>query len=496
MADVDPERLAKLGSRFPGVLTCRDWHEVLLHPDVRGVVVATPAPTHAEIAAQCLEAGKDVLVEKPLATSVSEAERLVHIAHATGAILMVGHVLEYHPAVSALRRLVAEGALGKIRYLYSNRLNLGTVRTEENTLWSFAPHDIALLLRLIGTMPETVAARGGEYLNSGVADVTLMDLKFPASVMAHVFVSWLHPFKEHRFVVVGDRQMAVFDDVLPWSEKLLLYPHAVDWIAGKKPVARRADATPIALQAVEPLIEEGLAFLRAIESREAPLTDGVSGIRVLEVLDAAQRSLDREGQPMAISALPLERRLEVHPTSIVSDAADVGEGTRIWHFCHVMEGARIGRDCILGQNVFVGRAARIGDGVKIQNNVSVYDEVVLEDRVFCGPSVVFTNVRNPRSEIDRSSEFVPTVVRQGATLGANATIVCGTTIGRYAFVGAGAVVTEDVPDYALVIGVPARQAGWTCECGCRLRLDSAGATCSECGRSYVLAAGRLIEQAN
>ena len=158
----------------------------------------------------------------------------------------------------------------------------------------------------------------------------------------------------------------------------------------------------------------------------------------------------------------------LHPSSFVDDGVEIGAGTKIWHFCHVMSGARIGGNCVLGQNVFVGRNVVIGNGVKIQNNVSVYEGVILEDNVFCGPSMVFTNVINPRSEIERKTEFKTTLVKRGATFGANCTIVCGVTIGRYAFVGAGAVVTKDVPDYALVVGVPAQQVGWMSRHGHRL----------------------------
>ncbi|HJZ85252.1 MAG TPA: acyltransferase [Polyangia bacterium] len=169
-----------------------------------------------------------------------------------------------------------------------------------------------------------------------------------------------------------------------------------------------------------------------------------------------------------------------HPTAAVDSGAQIGDGTRIWHFCHVSAGARIGRDCVLGQNVYVGNV-RVGDRVKIQNNVSVYDGVELEDGVFCGPSCVFTNVWNPRAEIGRKQEFRATRVRRGATIGANATILCGLTIGEYAMVGAGAVVTRDVPPYALVVGTPARPVGWMCACGGKL--DQAFA-CPACGRRY------------
>jgi UDP-2-acetamido-3-amino-2,3-dideoxy-glucuronate N-acetyltransferase len=182
----------------------------------------------------------------------------------------------------------------------------------------------------------------------------------------------------------------------------------------------------------------------------------------------------------------------IHPTAIVDEGAQIGEGTRIWHWVHVCAGARIGSRCSLGQNVFVSNKVVVGNNVKIQNNVSVYDEVTLEDDVFCGPSMVFTNVYNPRAAIVRKAEYRPTLVKRGATLGANCTIVCGVTIGQYAFVGAGAVVNTDVPDFALVVGVPARQIGWMSRHGERLDLPvdgNAAAKCPHTGDRYVVAGG-------
>ncbi len=186
----------------------------------------------------------------------------------------------------------------------------------------------------------------------------------------------------------------------------------------------------------------------------------------------------------------------IHESSIVDGPCDIGEGTKIWHFCHVMREAKLGRNCSLGQNVFVARGVVIGSNVKIQNNVSIYEGVELEDNVFCGPSAVFTNVINPRSEIVRKNEYRPTLVRRGATLGANCTILCGHTIGAYAFVGAGAVVTRDVPNYALVLGRPARQAGWMCRCGTRLSAQDRGFACCACGTAYQEKDGQLepVEQ--
>lgn len=182
----------------------------------------------------------------------------------------------------------------------------------------------------------------------------------------------------------------------------------------------------------------------------------------------------------------------LHPTALVDEGAEIGEGTKVWHFCHVSRGAKIGRDCSLGQNVFVADGAVIGDGCKLQNNVSVYAGVTLERDVFCGPSMVFTNVRTPRAHVSRKSEYAPTLVRRGASIGANATIVCGRTVGAYAIVGAGAVVTRNVPDHALVAGNPARQTGWACRCGELLDLDRGQSRCERCGDEYREEQERLV----
>jgi UDP-2-acetamido-3-amino-2,3-dideoxy-glucuronate N-acetyltransferase len=174
----------------------------------------------------------------------------------------------------------------------------------------------------------------------------------------------------------------------------------------------------------------------------------------------------------------------IHATAIVDEGAQLGEGSRVWHWVHICSGARIGERCSFGQNVFVGNDVLIGNNVKVQNNVSIYDAVTLEDDVFCGPSMVFTNVHNPRSHVVRKNEYRRTIVRRGASIGANATVVCGNTIGRFAFIGAGAVITRDVPDYALMAGTPARRMGWMCECGVRLPAGEGTLTCPECGKAY------------
>lgn len=483
VCDSDAKRLATTSTLGPSVARHEDAGILMASPEVDVVVIASPPETHEVLAVGAMEAGKHVLVEKPMALTVASARRMAAVAASHNRLLMVGHVLEYHPAFTKLRQLVKEGALGRIQYIYSNRLNFGRVRATEDALWSFAPHDIAAILGIVGEKPLSVTCQGGAFLRPNHADSTVMHLEF-GSVSAHIFVSWLHPFKEHRFVVVGDQQMAVLDDTAPWAEKLQLFPYEVGWPTDSVPVARCADRVTITVEQSEPLLLECEELVKCITLGTAPRTGPESGIAVLEVLEAGTRSMTQRGYSVALDTTT-DVAPEVHPTAIVDPGAEVGKGTKIWHFSHIMDGARIGDDCVIGQNCFIGRDVRVGDGVRVQNNVSVYSGVTLERSVFCGPSVVFTNVRNPRSERSRRGIYEKTLVKEGASLGANAVIVCGITIGRYAMIGAGAAVTRDVPDYALVVGVPAKVAGWRCQCGEPIESDGGYGRC-ECGEEYVL----------
>jgi UDP-2-acetamido-3-amino-2,3-dideoxy-glucuronate N-acetyltransferase len=485
ICEMDPPTRAHLKPQYPNVAFTDSVDEVFADPEISGVAIATPAITHAELVQQALLAGKDVFVEKPLSLSVDEAQKLNALASGKRLVLMVGHLLWYHPAVLKLKELIDDGILGRIEYIYSNRLNLGKIRREENILWSFAPHDISVILGLVGEMPDAITAQGGNYLHEQIADVTVSLLSFPSGVKAHIFVSWLHPFKEQKLIVVGDRQMAVFDD-LETDNKLVLYPHAITW-KNHLPIPTKAKAKPVPVKSTEPLREECLHFLQCIETRQAPRTDGIEGVKVLTVLRRCQDALQAKKPVVATSAsLQSKPSYFVHPSGFIDDDVKIGEGTTIWHVSHILKNSQIGKNCRIGQNVVVGPNVSIGNGVKIQNNVSVYEGVTLEDDVFCGPSMVFTNVFNPRSEIGRMDELRPTLVRRGATLGANCTIVCGITIGQYAFIGAGAVVTKDAPDFALVMGNPGRIVGWMCVCASRIDFtnDHEMGKCRTCRRAY------------
>jgi UDP-2-acetamido-3-amino-2,3-dideoxy-glucuronate N-acetyltransferase len=508
VCDKDDALLASIRARYPDVETCLAVQDVLNSDRIDCVAVATPAETHYDLVRRALLAGKDVYVEKPLVLDESEADELIELAESRRLTLMVGHLLHYHPVFERLKNLVLNGELGRIDYIYSHRLNLGKIRREENILWSFAPHDVSMILALAGEMPDNIAATGGCYLHRTIADVTTTHIEFPSGLRAHIFVSWLHPFKEQKLVIVGNRKMAVFDDGRLWNRKLILYPHSINW-KNYSPVPCRAEPEYVTdIPELEPLGAECRHFLACVRDGVKPVTDGQEGLQVLRVLKAAQESLNRNGRKIYFQTPPVKegKRLSrnphysgpeqnepyyTHASAVIDATASIGRGTKIWHFSHVQQGAKIGTNCNIGQNVVIGPGVTIGNDCKIQNNVSVYQGVSLEDGVFCGPSAVFTNVYNPRAELKKMDEARPTLVQQGATIGANATIVCGHTLGRYSFVGAGSVVTRDIPDYALVVGNPARQIGWACRCGERLPEDL---QCSKCRQEYILNGEWLLEK--
>ncbi len=496
ICDGDRKIQAQMRKDYPDVSCIDQLDGALNDPSITAVVIATPAITHFALAAQALEAGKHVFVEKPLAVTYNEGRQLVAKARIAGKILFVGHILHYHQGVVKLKKMIADGMIGRLQYIYSRRLSLGKIRREENILWSFAPHDISLILSIVGEDPSYVDAVGSNFLHASIADVTMTNLKFPSGIGAHIFVSWLNPYKEQRLVVVGSQGMLVFDDTQAVDEKLVLYPHIINWKDGL-PIAEKAAAVAVSLsdQWEEPLKAECLAFIGAITTGEQPFTSGEEGLRVLHVLELSQKSMKEKDVPISIMASSKTVKFSppkdafVHETAIIDDGVHIGKGAKIWHFSHVLSGTTIGDICNIGQNVVIGPDVNIGDHCKIQNNVSVYKGVTLEDGVFCGPSMVFTNIYNPRAEISKMDQVRPTLVKKGATLGANCTIVCGHTIGKYAFVGAGAVITKDVPDHALMVGNPAKQIGWACICGEKL---AKLLRCPACKKSFEKTPAGLI----
>lgn len=299
VCDPSPAGLEKAREIAPDVRTSKDLRDAISDPEIQGVAIATPAETHFPLAMQALRSGKDVFVEKPMTLTWQDGLKLAEAADELGRKLMVGHLLEYHPAVLKLREMIAAGELGNTCYIYSNRLNFGKIRTEENSLWSFAPHDIAVILRLVGESPIEVTCCGGNYITPNLADVTVSCLHFRTGIRAHIFVSWLNPFKEQKLVVMGTRKMAVFNDISK-DEKLTLYNQRVD-IENRQPILKNEGQQNVPLSAEEPLRRECQEFLDCIATRRTPLTDGRSGIQVLRVLQACQISLQLNGRPTMLT---------------------------------------------------------------------------------------------------------------------------------------------------------------------------------------------------
>lgn len=293
LVDADPDRLAQAAALHPEARTAATLEAALGDPSVRAVALATSVPTHAELAVQVLEAGRDCFVEKPLARTVVDAERVVAAARESGRVLMVGHLLEYHPGIARLAELAGSGELGEIRYLYGNRLNLGKARAEENALWSLGAHDVSVLLSLAGEEPDEVSARGESYLHPGVEDVVFCYLRFPSGLAAHLHLSWLDPHKERRFTVVGSRRMATFDDMRS-EAKVTVYDKGFDEDVRSwgEYVPRSGDIWSPRIAAAEPLRLECEHFVECVREGRAPRSDGESGLRVVRVLEQLQASLD------------------------------------------------------------------------------------------------------------------------------------------------------------------------------------------------------------
>jgi len=301
--DSSPAARERLAGSWPDTRFTADLDELLADPGLDAVALATPVATHAPLALRVLEAGKHCLVEKPLAQSAADAERLVDASEESGLVLMVGHLLEYHPGVQKLKEIADSGRLGEVHYIYSNRLNLGKLRADENALWSLGAHDVSVVLHLAGEEPHEVEARGESYMRPGVEDVVFCFLRFPSGLSAHLHLSWLDPHKERRFTVVGSRQMATFDD-MELERKVTVYDKGFDesTTGYGEYITRSGDVWSPRIANIEPLQVECQHFVDCVRDRRTPDSDGHSGLRVVRVLEALQRSLDASGREAGAAA--------------------------------------------------------------------------------------------------------------------------------------------------------------------------------------------------
>ena len=516
ICEIDLARIQDYQQQYPSIQTTQDWEQVLANPEITAVCISLPAEMHYEYAVSALLAEKDVYVEKPITLSLDQAQALLELAKSRSKILMVGHLLHYHSAIIRMKDWIAKGRLGKIRNIVSNRLNLGKFRTSENVLWSFAPHDISVILSLSqNRLPDRVYCHGKAVLTPDIPDITNTFMSFESEgqdIYANINVNWLNPYKEQKLVIIGERGMLLFDD-LKRQEKLAFYPEYLEWDSNSQPHPVRNE--PIFLDQdidysaeMTPLERECRHFVECTQSRSRPITDGEEGLMVLQVLHMAQESLYSSLENSTTNSESSQRRHSCPPSSIepmdldedeteemllkkqtpplpnafnglikapegyfyhvtatIDPGAEIGKGTKIWHYTHVCDGAKIGEDCSLGQNCFVAKGAILGDCTRVQNNVSVYDGVETEPYVFLGPSCVLTNDLTPRVEHSKNGKYEKTYIQHGATIGANATIVCGNRIGKYAMIGAGAVITKNVASYAVMVGNPAKCIGYRDEKG-------------------------------
>jgi predicted dehydrogenase len=302
VVDATPAGREQAGRLAPGIAVYADLADVIGRSDIDAIALATPAVTHYELGQRVLAAGQDLFVEKPMAMSLDEGRQLVDLAERHGRMLQVGHVLEYHPAVAALQRWIASGRLGRLCLLHSRRLNFGRVRTEEDALWNVAPHDFALMLRIVGRLPGEVSCFASYSLGTPRADYAIAMLRFAGGVDAHVFAGWLHPTKEQQLVVVGDRGVALFDDAAPLERKLTFFDQHVEFASGH-PEMLKGPAHAEPLPPDEPLRLECTAFLDSVARRQPPLTDGRSGLRVMAVLEACRRSMEHGGQIKTVPSI-------------------------------------------------------------------------------------------------------------------------------------------------------------------------------------------------
>lgn len=546
VVDSNSSSFDKLKERFPsieGTSMYESLSEAMDKHKLAAVVVATPPSTHFKVAKHALSHGRHVFVEKPICDSTADARKLVTEARRRGCILMVDHLLQYSLPHRRLLHLVSTGYVGDVKRVRMRRVNFGTIRTVEDVLWSFCPHDLSILLALLrgpssssskapnnveskpAVHATSIACHGQFTVSDRISDYVNLFINFSSGAHAHVEASWLHPLKERQVVVYGTEGSIILNEAMPdpnlpsiqvykWSAKRRADGTAVDAKISQhqldKYLREHPETESVAFSSDSQPLRSALEhFLDCAKNSITPRTDGEEALRVLTLLNAASESIVNNGSVVPINnhslhtdhssngnpasaekKTPLNGTKQasfIHGSAILDDGAIVGQGTKIWHFSHVMGGARIGRDCNIGQNVFIGGKAVLGHGVKVQNNVSIYDAVKIDDNVFLGPSCVLTNVKTPRSHISRKHEFLSTHVKQGVTVGANATIVCGVTLGEFSFIGAGAVVTKDVPAHSLVYGNPATIHGWVSTTGVRLvSEDNETLKCPESNETYRL----------
>lgn len=498
VCDIDPQRLDLLDEEVLRFSELESFLRQKIKLDL--IAICTPSGTHAEIALKCIENGYSVLVEKPMALSISDADAIIAFAKRYGVKVGICHQNRFNSSAQILKNALQNQKLGTISHAsihvrwnrndayYKQASWRGTWAMDGGCLMNQCIHGIDFLLYM---MDEEVTSVFGQIANRQhpdleVEDVGMAVIQFRNGAIATIEgTSNVYPKNlEETFYIFGSQGTVKLGGL-----SLNKIEH---WKVNE-------DYSRTCEEMVENEYGNGHRAVyqdmkAAILNNRSPLIDAKEGKKALEVILAIYKSA-HEHVPVLFplrqfSTLDMKENKGIHPTAVVDENVQIGSNTKIWHYTHIQKNAEIGRNCVIGQNVNIGPSVRIHDRVKIQNNVSVYEGIELHSDVFCGPSVVFTNVKKPRTPYPKQS-YEKTVVSQGASLGANATIVCPCQIGAWSFVGAGSVVTHDVPDHALVAGNPARQIGWVCECGERLKEDL---NCPSCHQSYVRTGKKICKK--
>lgn len=469
ICDINQEAIKRYNFEYPHVRTTNKWQNILDNKKITMVCIALPADMHYQFAKEALLADKDTYVEKPITLDVREAEELVQLAKEKNKILMVGHLLHYHPCIEKIKEIIGSGEIGKIKNIVSNRLNLGKFRVQENVLWSFAPHDISVILSLCGDkLPDSVSCNGHSHITQGVHDITNSILKYDdQDIYVNINVNWLNPYKEQCMSIVCEKGLIVFNDVLK-EGKLRLYKNYIEWTGSTKPTPNpmKSEGQIIDIDMSEsPLYRECLHFIDSCRTRHTPITDGHEGVRVLQVLQGLQDSLVKSGQNIKLIHADVKPNYFIHESAIVDEPNRLSDNVKVWHFSHVCANAEIGESSMIAQGCFIASNSSIGRFCKIQNMVSIWNGVHIKDYVFIGSQTCFTNDRLPLAEFPKHGEYLDTIVENNVSIGTNCSIMCGIRIGHHAFIGCGSTVLKNVPPYAVMVGQPCRQIGTINEAG-------------------------------
>ncbi len=480
---------------YGNLQTYSSTEQVLDDTSIDAVAIASPFENHFELSKNALLAKKHVYFERPLMITPNQKEELLALSLQQEKMLNVASVLGKYPVFSLLKDMVTKGELGALKYIYASRLSSGEIGEDENIMWSLSPHDIAMILGVSGEKPEIVAATGANYFHKNIAELTTSYMRFPSGLRAHLFVSWLHPEEKQQLVVVGDKKMAVFQDNKTPLQKLYIYPHQMNW-EHVMHVPQKAKAEIINIYHDELTREDIHSFLWNIKNKRGYATLDNEGEQVLKVLNAVQLSINQNGEKVfmdpgrhfGIMSMPLPIIDAMQREKLLADGVTLSDDGIVEHIneLHFYDEGQASNYDTRGSFLPFYRLTQDGKGCQIRNNLSIIEDLVLESE-FKGSHQKTTPILSLVSSAETQKDDRRTIIKKGATLGANCTLTRGITIGEYAYVGAGAVVLGDVPAHALVVGNPAMIKGWVCRCGNRLRFSRDDKSCcSSCCFRYIV----------